>query len=289
MELRQPAVAGAFYEKDFERLERQLKGCYVHKKGPGALPISKREKRVSAIITPHAGYQYSGPCAAWAYKELAESVFPDAYLIIGTNHSGYPSTTTALNDWQTPLGVVRVDQELARSLIQSGIAQEDLGPHPHEHSIEVQLPFLQVSSAKNLDKLRFLPLMLAPDVSVKDLALDLKELLLDSGKRVTLIASGDFTHYGPNYHYIPFSEHVPQKLHDLDMGAIRHIKELNAEGFFDYVQDSGATICGHLPITLLLEMVGKATVQLLQYYTSADITGDWKNAVGYAALSFEEK
>ncbi len=289
MELRKPAVAGMFYPKDFQELEAQIRGCFVHPRGPGALPVSKRSKNLSAIIVPHAGYAYSGPCAAWAYKEIAESQFADTYLIIGTNHSAHSQTATLIDDWQTPFGVVKVDAEFAQQLIRKKIAVNDPMPHLHEHSIEVQLPFLQFVSKDRLPDLNFVPLILAPDISVKELALDLKELIMDSGKRVCIIVSADFTHYGPNYNYLPFTENVPQKMHDLDMGAVKLIRELNGEGFFNYVKETGATICGHLPITLLIESLGKPSVELLQYYTSADIAGSWKNAVGYASLAFTEK
>lgn len=288
MELRKPTVAGIFYENGFDELENQIKKCFTHPKGPGALPVSKRKGKLSAVIAPHAGYSFSGPCMAWAFKEIAESLFAETYLIIGTNHSAYPKTTTLLDDWQTPFGVVKVDEVFAKSLVTKKIAVNDPIPHLHEHSVEVQLPFLQFVSKDNLPDLRFVPLVLAPDLAVKELALDLAELIMDSGKRVCIIVSGDFTHYGPNYNYMPFTENVPQKLHDLDIGAVKFIKELDAEGFFNYVRDTGATICGHLPIALLIDVLGKGSVELLQYYTSADLSGSWRNAVGYAALSFRE-
>lgn len=288
MELRKPTVAGIFYEKGFDELENQIQECFSHPKGPGALPVSKRKGKLSAVIVPHAGYAFSGPCAAWAFKEIAESQFADTYLIIGTNHSAYPKTTTLLDDWQTPFGVVQVDREFARTLITRNIAVHDPVPHLHEHSIEVQLPFLQFVSRDNLPRLRFVPLMLAPDLSVKELALDLAEAIMDSGKHICIIVSGDFTHYGPDYNYLPFTENVPKKLHGLDMGAVKLIKEMDGKGFFDYVRDTGATICGYLPITLLLGTLRKGSAELLQYYTSADLTGSWRNAVGYAAMSFRQ-
>ncbi len=286
MELRKPTVAGIFYEKGFEELEEQIQGCFAHPKGPGALPVSKRKGKLSAVIVPHAGYAFSGPCAAWAFKEIAESQFADTYLIIGTNHSAYPKTTTLLDDWQTPFGVVQVDLEFAKALVARKIAVNDPVPHLHEHSVEVQLPFLQFVSRDNLPRLRFVPLMLAPDLSVKDLALDLAEAIMDSGKHICIIVSGDFTHYGPDYNYLPFTENAPKKLHDLDMGAVKFIREMDGKGFFDYVHNTGATICGYLPITLVIEILRKASVELHQYYTSADLTGSWRNAVGYAAISF---
>ena len=269
MELRQPAVAGAFYEKDFERLERQLKGCYVHKKGPGALPISKREKRVSAIITPHAGYQYSGPCAAWAYKELAESVFPDAYLIIGTNHSGYPSTTTALNDWQTPLGVVRVDQELARSLIQSGIAQEDLGPHLHEHSIEVQLPFLQ----DLFGAVRFAPVCMG--LQELKSAVEVGEVVRDAirGTDAVVLASTDFSHY------IPKAEAARR-----DRLAIDRILGSDVKGFYRTVKEEDVSMCGYGPVIAMMTAVAPAKPEFLKYASSGDVA-PMEDVVGYAAIA----
>ena len=289
MELRKPAVGGSFYPDSFQELEGAVGGCFLHAKGPGALPVSKRSKKLAGIIAPHAGYYYSGPCAAWAFKEVAESVFADTYLIIGTNHAAYPRTATLSVDWQTPLGVVKTDAAFCRELVKRGLAVDEKAAHLHEHSVEVQLPFLQFVSRDRLPDLQFVPLVLAPDLSVKEFSLDLQELIMDSGKRVCIIVSADFTHYGPNYGYLPFTENVQKKLPELDMGAIKLIKALDGKGFFEYVRDTGATICGHLPIAVLLETLGKCSPQLLQYYTSADIAGGWRNAVGYAAVSFGER
>ncbi|MFH1399523.1 MAG: AmmeMemoRadiSam system protein B [Candidatus Woesearchaeota archaeon] len=286
MAVRRPIVAGSFYEGNTERLKAQIEECFLHKKGPGALPVDKREKRIKAVVAPHAGYYFSGPCAAWGYKEVAEAELPDCYIVIGPNHSGIGKSSLILDEWQTPFGVVKPDAELGRALIAKTELVEDRSAHSNEHSIEVQLPFLQFVNNGVLQKMRFLPICLRDDVNIHKLALDIKEAIVDSGREVVYVVSSDMTHYGAQYGYLPFSSDIPKRLYELDAGMIQRIKSLNPQGILDYTRETGATVCGVLPLvllTLLLKTEGK----LLQYYTSADIRGDYRNAVGYASIVFD--
>jgi len=287
MGVRRPIVAGSFYESGFQALEEQIKNSFLHKKGPGDLPTKRKEKQIKAVICPHAGYFFSGPCAAWGYKEIAESKMPDLYIILGPNHTGLGKTSVNLDSWQTPFGMVRTDQEFGRTLIKNTKLIEDPRAHMQEHSIEVQLPFLQFVSKDMLQNLRFLPITISDDVDIARLALDIKEVILDTNKKVVFIVSSDFTHYGPQYGYVPFSSEVPERMYKLDQGAIKLIKNLDADGLLKYNYETGATICGQLPIALLLKTLEKTKGKLLQYYTSADIVGSYKNAVGYASILFE--
>ena len=289
MGVRKPIVAGQFYEGDFNSLNKQIIECFESKKGPGALPINKRNGWVLGSVVPHAGYFFSGPCAAWSYKEIAESEFPDLFVIIGPNHSGLGRTSTILDDWETPFGVIKADKEFGKKLINNSCIVEDEMAHLHEHSIEVQLPFLQFVSKNNLKKLRFIPITVGFDCNVKELASGIKKTIQESGKKICIIASSDFTHYGFSYGYVPFSTDVKENMQKLDNGAISFIKSLDSRGFLEYVNKKQATICGAVPIAVLIELMkGKAKkVNLMQYYTSADIVGDYNNAVGYASIVFK--
>ncbi len=287
MGIRKPIVAGTFYESGFQSLEEQIKGCFLHKKGPGELPTKRGNKEIKAIISPHAGYSFSGPCAAWGFKEIAESKLPDVYIILGPNHSGFGKTSVNLDSWQTPFSIIRPDVEFGKTLVKNTDLVEDPRAHLQEHSIEVQLPFLQFVSKDVLQRIRILPISVSNDVDINKLALDMKEVILDTNKKVVFIVSSDFTHYGPQYSYVPFSSDVPQRLYKLDEDAIKLIKKLDADGLLKYTYETGATICGQLPIALLLRTLEKTKGKLLQYYTSADIMGDYKNAVGYASILFE--
>ena len=285
--VRAPIVAGQFYPSDFHELEEEIKRCFTDKRGPGALPINKRQGKILGAIVPHAGYIYSGACAAWVYKEIAESEFPDLFVVIGPSHTGIASCSTMLDDWKTPLGMVRCDKDFARLLAEKTELALDESPHILEHSIEVQLPFLQFACRDNFSQLRFVPVVVSHNINIKRFALDLKELILDSNKRVTIIVSSDFTHYGPAYGYMPFESEPRKRMYELDSRAIRVIKQKDSSKFLSFIQETGATICGYIAIAILLETLPRCDVKLLQYYTSGDVIGDYRNAVGYAAIVFK--
>jgi AmmeMemoRadiSam system protein B len=286
MGIRKPAVAGQFYEASQMRLEKQLHDSFIHDKGPGDLPSKRGNPVIKAIISPHAGYTYSAPCAAWGYKEIAEAKLPDTFIILGVDHTGYGKTALSTDSWETPLGLMRVDNQLANQIMQKAGIPDDPGAHSMEHSIEVQIPFLQFANKAEMEKLRFIPITVSHDKDLKQLAIDIMEAIMDLNRIVTFIASSDFTHYGRNYRYLPFTSEVPKRLNDLDGGAIKLIKELNADGFAKYIDETMATICGTQTIYLLLSMLKKTKGELLQYYQSGDLTGDYKNTVGYASIVF---
>src|SRR3989338_8466292 len=155
---RKPIVAGMFYASDFDELSNQINDSFHSKFGPGALPIKKRGKDIFGIIAPHAGYQFSGQGAAWAYKEIAESKFADVYIMLGLSHSGFPSCVS-LEDWETPFGIVKVDEEFTRVLMANSGLKQNERAHSGEHSIEVQLPFLQFANMDHLKQLKISPII----------------------------------------------------------------------------------------------------------------------------------
>ncbi|MGV8171882.1 MAG: AmmeMemoRadiSam system protein B [Candidatus Woesearchaeota archaeon] len=284
---RKAVFAGKFYEYNEQALDKQISECFEDKNGPGALPLNKRSGTIKAIIAPHAGYAYSGPCAAWAYKEIAETEFADLYIIIGPNHSG-KGNAISMQGYETPFGLARVDQEFARQLLEKNEElQIDEEVHAEEHSIEVQLPFLQFATKDKMHELKILPIILS-EIDYTKLGLDIKETILESGKNVIIIVSSDFTHYGHNYHYIPFSADVKKNIYALDRKSIDFIESLNADGFLGHIDETQDTICGAFPIATLLKSLKQSKVELLQYYTSADLEEEsaYKNSVSYAAIVF---
>ncbi len=281
--MREPAVAGQFYESSFEGLDRQIRECFTSERGPGELPITKRKGKVLGAVCPHAGYLFSGPCAAWAYKEIAESEFPDVFVVIGPSHYGISESCMSMDDFKTPFGAMAVDKLFAERLAEKGVAVNNES-HLQEHSIEAQLPFLQFANKDNLRNIRFLPLLVAYDADYKSIGLSIKEAAIESNRNICVIASSDFTHYGHSYGYVPFSTNIKKRMHDLDSGAIDFIKKLDAEGFLNYCYETGATICGQVAIATLLSSVKAKRARLLRYYTSGDVFGDYKNAVGYASI-----
>jgi AmmeMemoRadiSam system protein B len=282
--MREAKYAGMFYAAGELSLKKQIKECFLSERGPGALP-AKPMGPILAVIAPHAGYAYSGACAAWSYKAVAESDFPDLFIIIGPSHHGSASGIS-MGPFSTPLGVVRVDQDFARKLIEKGTIRENPETHENEHCIEVQLPFLQFIYEKKIEKIKILPLLVSHDIDLKQLAVDLKEIIMDTGKKAVFIISSDFTHYGRNYGYLPFTEHVQKRIYDLDRQAIKYIEEMDPEGFLQFVDEKMMTVCGFLPIALLLMTINPKKVILEHYYTSGDVTKDYKNSVSYASIIF---
>ena len=284
--MRKAAYAGSFYPASITGMDEMIEKCFLSERGPGALPSKSTENLVKAVVVPHAGYVYSGPAAAWSYKAIAESEFPDFFIIAGPSHQTGQSALTQ-ETFETPYGEGRVDQDFARRLLEKGTIKENKHIHDSEHCIEVQLPFLQFVFKKKLEKIKILPLLLSGDTDLKKLAVDIKEVLLETKKRAVFIASSDFTHYGRNYRYVPFSSDVKKRLYDLDGGVINFIKDQDPDGFMKYVHEKMATICGAYAIELLLRTVNAEKVLLEQFYTSGDITGDYKNSVSYASIVFK--
>lgn len=280
---RKPIVAGQFYPADAKELDDSIKGSFTHKFGPGGLPGKKGKKKIYGAISPHAGYFYSGAGAAHVFKEIAEAEFPDTYIILGVNHSG-PWTCSSDEDWETPLGTARCDTELVKRLEEKGIPIKNIAHHG-EHSIEVQLPFLQFVSKDRIKDLRIAPIMVA-DTKFEKIGKAIQEAVKELGRKAVIICSSDFTHYGFNYGYAPFDEDVKENMEKLDGGAIKLIEKTDPKGFLDYTEKTGATICGKCGISVLLWLMKGKKAELLKYYTSADIIGDYDHAVGYASIVF---
>lgn len=275
--MRQPCVAGSFYEKDKDSLLDQLKELFLNKPGPGKIPKIGNKKNIYGIISPHAGYIYSGYCAAHGYFKLAESGSKD-HIILGVNHTGLgKKISVSSEDWLTPLGTVKNNKEAGKKL-DYGF---DEAAHKHEHSIEVQVPFLQFIFK---DDFSIVP------ISLSHLSFSECEELAEriSKLNLTVIASSDFTHYGFGYGFIPFVNNIETNLRELDMKAVSYIQNLDAKGFYDYAKNS-TTICGFIPVTvsiLAVKSMGAKKAELLCNYTSADIVKSTADRVNYVSIIF---
>lgn len=298
--MRNAIVAGQFYLSEKSGLKRQIESCFLNRLGPGALPRAFPQKaRKIGLIVPHAGYQFSGACAANGYKALVEVSKKDlaeTFIILGPNHGGYGKTpfSLSLENFETPLGLVEND-ELSSALIEelSSIGlQQDETAHKFEHSIEVQLPFLQFCYGLMKKEFRIVPIIVSSvdyESCIK-LAKGIAKVLEDKKleKKVCIIASSDFTHYGLNYGFVPFTKNVRENLYALDKAAIEKILKFDSKGFYD--KATATTICGAAPILIAIEIskaLGAKTAKLLKYYTSGDVLNDYSNAVGYASVVLE--
>ncbi len=287
--MREPVVADMFYPKDFEELNAKLKESFLGKRGPAVFP-AKRTKDIKVIISPHAGYTYSGECAAWAHKEVGESIYPDLFVMLGPNHTGLgEKVSVSLDDWKTPLGVIKNETRFAKELLKNPLFKHNEEAHVNEHSIEVQLPFLQYSNKDKIHDLYFVPIALR-DLNLKEcreVAETIEKVAEEQKKNIIIIASSDFMHYGIKFHYVPFIDEIAQNIYDSDAKAIEFIKNLDTEGFYNHVEQTKTTICGYLPITIAIDIAKlrfAKSGELINYYTSGDITGNFRNSVSYAAI-----
>ncbi len=260
--MRRTVVAGQFYPGDAETLRRQVEGYMA------AAEVEVSETIKGAVV-PHAGYIYSGKVAAHVYAAL-----PDAktFVIIGPNHHGAGSTVAVSSDtWSTPLGEVKVDNEIIAAL-PSSISRDETA-HQYEHSIEVQLPFLQV----RFNDFKIVPICMGmqDEKTAQDVSAALIEAL--KNKNATILASSDFTHYEP-----------ATVAHEKDRSVIEPILELDAHTFYSRLYQQRASVCGYGPIAVMIEAtkaLGAKRGCLLKYATCGDVTGDMSSVVGYAAIS----
>jgi len=280
--LRRAIVASQFYEGNAEDLRAQLTSCFLHKLGPQKLPtINKttRPRKIVGLICPHAGYMYSGPVAATAFYNLAQDGKPDTVVLLGPNHTGYGSALSVMREgaWQTPLGNIEIDTKLTDNIIQeTRILDIDDVAHRYEHSLEVQLPFLQFIYGNSF---KIVPIcFLMQDY---DSAVEIGRALIEAldATNTVVIASSDMTHY-----------ESAKSAFAKDQAALKEVVALNARGFYDTVEAKNITACGYAPITVLITYaVGiGAKAELLAYHTSGDVTGDHSSVVGYAAASFKK-
>jgi len=280
--VRLPCQAGAFYEGTAQSLKLQIEKCFLSNFGPGKLPeISKTGlKRLVGLICPHAGYMFSGPVAAHAYYQLALDGKPDIVVLLGPNHTGYGSALATMNEgvWRTPLGDVEVDSQTANQIVhESRIVDVDESAHKEEHSIEVQLPFLQYlyGSEFKIVPICFLMQDLA---SAREVGQAVAKTI--AGKNAVIIASSDMTHYESH-----------SKAEKQDRLALKAVEVLDEARFFSIIEEHNVTACGYGPIAALIvaaKVLAVKEAKLLCYKTSGDVIGDYSSVVGYAAMSFEK-
>lgn len=280
VKVRRPCQAGAFYEGHAESLRRQIENCFLHELGPGKIPeiVKAGPRHVIGLVCPHAGYMFSGPVAAHAYYKLAFDGKPDVVVVFGPNHTGYGSALAVMNEglWRTPLGDVEVDGETANQIVhESRIVDVDDSAHRFEHSIEVQLPFLQYLYGSEF---KIVPIcFLMQDLSsAKEIGQAIAKVLAE--KNTVIIASSDMTHYEP--------QEIAAKKDKLALEAVEAMDETK---FNSIIEAHRISACGYGPIAALItaaKNLGAKEAKLLCYKTSGDVIGDYSSVVGYAAVCF---
>lgn len=263
--VRPPAVAGTFYPSEPQELARQVDEMS---------PATASRTRALACVVPHAGYMYSGHVAGAVYASLQ---LPTRFILLGPRHfpRGASMAIWTTGSWQTPLGEAPIDSPLARAMACAcPNLREDVVAHEREHSIEVQLPFLQRISGD----FYFVPIVLASDryPVLEDLGQAIAKVLKAQSEPVLLIASSDMNHYE--------SDAITR---EKDGRAIERILALDPRGLYDRVRTEGITMCGYAATVAMLVAVielGARTADLVRYATSSDVNHDFDNAVGYAGI-----
>jgi AmmeMemoRadiSam system protein B len=261
---RKTAVAGHFYPADKKVLTDELQQL--------VRPAENRQK-VLGLLAPHAGYVYSGNCAGLGYGRV---VLSETVIILGVNHRGAgPALAVDGNDyWEMPLGNVEVNSELRTRLLgASALFRLDSDAGRLEHSLEVQVPFVQYASPGS----RILPIVVAAH-RLEDLLAAGREIarLFQGNQNLMMVASSDMSHYIS-----------AAKARELDFKAIDRMLQLDAEGLYRTVRDNRISMCGVAPAVIMLSAAreaGAAKAELICYAHSGDVTGDSEEVVGYASL-----
>lgn len=258
--VREPAVAGMFYEKDAIALKKHL-GKYITEK-PNKI-------KAKAIMVPHAGYMYSGNVAGEVYSSVE---IPEIMILLGPNHTGagVPISVMAEGSWRTPLGDVKINEALAADILKKArAAQKDTRAHVKEHSLEVQLPFLQ-TLRKNFT---FVPIVFG-DFNITNLS-DTANAIVAAikGRDILIVASTDLTHYED-------ADIAREK----DSLILRAVENLDAEGMIKEVHEKEITMCGWMPTYVAIKaakLLGAKEGRIIKYMNSGETSGDFSSVVGY--------
>lgn len=263
--IRLPAVAGQFYPGDDATLRIAIQEL------AGTIPVNKQ--KVLAAVSPHAGYVYSGAVAA---ETLGRIKIPETVILLGPNHTGR-GVPVALSTatWDMPMGSVPVDQDLAAAILaESDYVEEDEAAHQYEHSLEVQIPFLQMEQPN----LSIVPITIA-HISyqvVAEVGRALAKVIRESKKDVLIVASSDMTHYESR-------EAAEQK----DHFALGKLADMDPAILYKSILENQISMCGIMPVTVALIAaleLGATQTELVRYTDSGEISGDTNQVVGYAGV-----
>ena len=262
---RSPAVAGQFYYGNATKLTHQVEQ-YIDKN-------AKKEK-VIGIVSPHAGLVYSGAVAGAVYSSIE---FPETFILIGPNHTGLGAQVSLMEsgEWEIPIGVLPVDERISYRVAQNvPLVTKDSHAHLFEHSLEVQLPFILYFSKKA----KIVPIIIlsATISECKMLGEGIAKAAKEAGYPVVIVASTDMSHYVHN-------DVAKQQ----DKKAIDKILSLDPEGLYEVVTRERISMCGYLPVAAMLfavKALGAQSARLIRYATSAEVSGDYDQVVGYSGI-----
>lgn len=262
--LRKPCVAGQFYPSEPSELEKTVNGFFT----------DAAKERAAAVISPHAGYIYSGHVAGALFSSV---IVPENVILIGPNHTGLGEMVSVMSSgqWDTPLGRVDINKELAGALLDaSPLFTGDVSAHLREHSLEVQLPFLYLlNRGINIVPITVMPLGYK---ECFELGSAIAGAVKASGKETLIVASSDMNHYESD-----------KKTREKDELAIKEALSLDAKGLLEVTSAKRITMCGVVPAAIAItaaKKLGATKARLVKYATSADTSGDYGHVVGYAGI-----
>ena len=278
-DIRSPAVAGQFYRSTSEELKKQVEESFAHSVGPQSGPrCDKEDQRLHGAVVPHAGLPFSGPVAAHSYNKLAQCRQPDTIVIIGPNHrgGGSPISVAPHEKWRTPFGEVSIDQQLRNAVIKQTAAEADPIGHTGEHSVEIQLPFIQYIVDSEI---QILPIVLSDQSKqiTKEFGENIVTAATELSKDITILASTDFTHYQPHERAAAADKPVIKAISN---GDIKNISQKAQRGH---------SMCGPGAVIAMLAGMseqGVSTGTVEKYATSGDTAGSKDDVVGYASITF---
>ena len=270
--MRYPAVAGRFYPIEPDELRTTIAGCFTHELGPGGLPKPGDSRRIKAAVAPHAGYLCSGMTAAHTFAEIRRDGLPEAYIVVGPDHFGVPFDMVMCSDpYLTPFGECKVHREIAGRMAE--MMPDFSVAHRREHSVEVEIPFLQYIDPDP----HIVPVILSrqdPQTTSR-LASVIREAC--KGHDVVVLASSDLCHY------------IPDRIEkELDSEFLKRVCACDTEGIFSEVADKDLSVCGYGPIACAIEATGATKGRLLKHTNSWDsLKYDRDAVVGYGSVVLE--
>lgn len=270
-----------YYKSASTLIDKQLNKAFKHKKGPGETPGKTTNEEIQGIIVPRFSYYISGPCAAWAYKALGEAKRPDVYILLSQVEADVSKITD--EPFQTPYGIMRVDQKLNRLLETKEEIQKDDASFDNDAHIRSQLPFLQFTTKQD-ESIKILPLQVGTRVKLKQLSVNLKEALLDSDKTAAIILPTNLTRFGTNHGYVPFSQNPKEQVTKLDKGMIDAIKSSKPQNVLKYYEKHAMNTENIVALIFMLIFLNPTNTLLEQYYHTTAFTDDKKNFISQSSF-----
>ena len=278
--------SNAIHETEFTKLNNQIENCFLNEPGPGALPEKRNnsKKKISYIV-PNYFYNLSGYSSAWAFKNIAEEMFKDLYIII--SHNTTKNSFILIEDIQTPLGIAITDKQFSDELVKltniavrktnkniDDISNQYVQNKDSEDIINLtsQLPFLQYAMKDKLNFLRTAYISLGTEIEYEQLIIlknAIENILKNQNKTTTYICASNLVHFGPDFNYVPFKFNIKESIENIDYKAIDLISKKESKKLIEFVEKESTTIYGYKAISLLIELSKNSEKSnLLEYYTT---------------------